>query len=156
VERNREMTTEHQATQEEQAYGQLLDEMWELLSEPARAIVREAQATAYAARLVCTNAFQWDVEYGEARERMGTAAASLTDREHKLLAKLWRAALVAAASVDSEDFETLVGYGVYRGNLHRYYRMTSSMIEDTLQERSFAEYREKIICRDQELPENPF
>lgn len=154
------MTTErqgkHQGTQEERAYGRLLDEVWEVLSEPARTVLREAQSAAYATNLMTNYSFQPE-EFDEAMEKMHVAAAELTDREHKLLARLWRAALGAAASVDPEDFEPLAGYRVYRGGLHHYYRMTSAMIEKTLEERGLAGYREEGVHRDQEwLPEIPF
>lgn len=150
------MTTEHQATQEEKAYWRLLDEIWEKLSEQARAVFREAQSAAYATHLVHNYCFQWHIEYDEAMDKMRLAAVELTDHEHKLLAKLWRAALVAAAAVDSEDFETLAGYRVYRGDLHQYYRMTSGMIERTLQERRLAEHQKEFDHRDQEwFPEIP-
>jgi hypothetical protein len=126
-----------------------------MLSEPARAVFGEAQSAAYATFLVRNYCFQPE-EYDEAMEKMSVAAAGLSDREHKLLAKLWRAALVAAATVDSEDFETLAGYRVYRGDLHHYYRMTAGMIERTLQERRLAEHRKEFDHRDQEwLPEIP-
>jgi hypothetical protein len=68
-------------------------------------------------------------------ERMRSAGAEITDHEHELLARLRRSALAAAASVDSEDFETLAGYGVYSGDVHWYYRMCSGMVERILQER---------------------
>jgi hypothetical protein len=126
------MTTEHQPTQEEKAYGQFLDETWETLSAPARIIIGEAQSAAYAASIAQGYCFQWHFEYDEAMDRMRLAATELTDREHKVLAKLCHAALAAATSLDSEDVETPAGYRVYRGHLHSYYKMLSSMVEDTL------------------------
>jgi hypothetical protein len=77
--------------------------------------------------------FQWHFEYDEAMDKMCLATVGLTDGEHKLLAKFWRAALAAAASIDSEDFESLAGFGVYSGNVHLYYRMVSGMVENILQ-----------------------
>ena len=136
------MTTEHQATQEEKAFGQFLDEIWEVLSEPARALIGEAQSAAYAGNLVHNYCFQPE-EYDEAIEKMCLAAARLTEREHELLAKLWRAALAAAASIDSDDFETHAGHKVCSGNLHYYYRMLSSMIEKTLQARKADDRRKE-------------
>jgi hypothetical protein len=126
------MTTEHQTTREEKAYGRLLEEMEDMLSEAARTILSEAQSAAYALCMVYHYAFQFE-EYDEAIEKMRLAAAKLTDSEHQLLAKIWRGALAAAASVDADDYETLAGYRAYSGDLHRYYRMVSGMIEDTLQ-----------------------
>jgi hypothetical protein len=147
------MTTEHQATQQEKAYNQFGEEIWEELSEPARTLIGEAQSAAYAAHMVCNYCFQWDIEYDEAWEKMRLAAAKLTEREHKLLAKLWRVALAAAASIDPDDYETLVGDRVYRGDLHSYYRMFSSMVEGTLWEKIIAEDRKKIAESKPEDPE---
>ena len=62
------MTTEHQITLEEEAYWQLLDEIWEKLSEPARAVIEEAQSAAHAAYMVRGYCFQWHFEYDEAME----------------------------------------------------------------------------------------
>jgi hypothetical protein len=144
------MTSEHQATQEERAFDQLLDEQWGLLSEAGRTVFIEAEGAAYAAFMVSTYSFDWPFECDEAFEKMRLAAAELTDREHKLLATFWRAALSAAASIDSEDFETLTGYRVYRVHLHRYYRMFSEMIEDVLEEK----WLEKLEAeREKELAE---
>jgi hypothetical protein len=108
------MTREHQVTPEEEAYGQLLDETWEMLSEPAHTVMGEAQSAAYAANMVRSYCFQPE-EYEQTMEKMRLTTAELSNRECELLAKLWRAALAAAASIDSEDFETLAGYRVYSG-----------------------------------------
>jgi hypothetical protein len=140
------VTTKHQRTREEEAYGQLLEEIWEKLSEPAHAVLGEAQSAAYAENMVRSYCFQPE-EYEETLEKMRLAAAKLTEREHKLLANLWRAALAAAASIDSEDFETLAGYRVYRGDLHRYYRMLSGMVEDILEEK-MSEKREAELQKE--------
>ncbi len=155
------MTTEHQMTPEEEAYDQLLHEIWEGLSEQARTLVREAQRAAYAAHMVRSYCFQWDIEYDETTDRMRLAATGLTDREHKLLAKLWHLALAAAASVDANDYETLTGHRVYRGNLHSYYRMLSGMIEEVLGEilleRREAEIRQQLAEREPEdISDLPF
>ena len=86
-------------------------------------------------------------------ENMRLGAACITDSVNELLAKLWRAALAAAASIDPAD-ETLVGHKVNLGNLHRYYRMFSGMVEEILQERmilqqkKYAELKEKIAERE--------
>lgn len=150
------MTTEHLATQEEKAYEQLLDEIWEMLSEPARTVIGEAHSAAYAANMVRSYCFQPE-EYDEAMEKMHSAGAEITDREYKLLAKLWRSALSAAASIDSEDFETLAGYGVYSGNLHWYYRMLSGMIEETLREKKEAVLQKKMAEQEPEdISDIPF
>ena len=140
------MTIEHQATPEEEAYGRLLDEIWGMLSEPARAVLREAHSAAYAANMVHSYSFGPE-EYEEAMQKMRYAAAELTDRELELLAKLWRAALAAAASIDPDD-ETVVGHKVDRGNLHRYYRMFSGMVEEILQEKKIAELHKEMAERE--------
>jgi hypothetical protein len=138
------MTPEHQATPEEEAYGRVLDETWEMFSGAARTIIEEAQSAAYAENLVRSYCFQPE-EYEEAMEKLRLAAAKLSNRECQLLANLWRAALAAAASIDSEDFETLAGYRVYSGNLHWYYRMLSGMVEKILQEKKGAELQKKVV-----------
>jgi alkylhydroperoxidase family enzyme len=143
------MTPEHRATPEEKAYGRVLDETWEMSSEAARTIIGEAQSAAYAANMVRSYCFQPE-EYDEAMEKMRLAAAKLSDRERELLAKLWRAALAAAASIDSEDFETLAGYRVYSGDLHWYYRMLSGMVEKILEEKRLAELQKEHAEREPE------
>jgi hypothetical protein len=150
------MTTEHQATREEEAYGRLLEEIWGKLSEPARTILKEAHSAAYAENMVRSYCFQPE-EYDEALEKMRLAAAKLTEREQKLLAKLWRAALTAAASIDADNFETLAGYRVYQGDLHWYYRTASGMVERTLEEKKLAELRKESAEREPvDLSDVPF
>ncbi len=145
------MKTEHQFTREQEAYERFLDEIWEMLSVPARAMIEEAQSTAYAAHMVRSYCYQPE-EYDEAMDRMRLAAAGLTDRERELLAKLWHLALAAAASVDANDYETLTGYRVYRHNLHWYYRMSSGMVEEVLgeilREKREAEIRKELAERE--------
>jgi hypothetical protein len=151
------MITEHQTTLEEEAYRRLQDEIWEKLSESARAVIQEAQSAAYAANMVHNYCFQWHFEYDEHMDKMRLAAVGLTDGEHKLLAKFWRAALAAAASIDSEDYESLAGYRVYSGNVHSYYRMLSGMVEDILEEKRTGELRDEIARREPEdLTDLPF
>jgi hypothetical protein len=127
------VTTKHQRTREEEAYGQLLDEIWEKLSEPAHAVLGEAQSAAYAEHMVRSYCYQPE-EYEEAMERMRLAAAELTDRDLKLLAEFVRAALSACASIDPFDNDTLIGYRVYGADLHWYYRTTSAMVRNILYE----------------------
>ncbi len=149
------MTPEYQATPEEEAYGRLLDETWEKLSEPAHNVIEEAQSAAYAANMVHSYCFQPE-EYDEAMEKMRLAAAGLSDRECELLAKVWSAALATAASIDPSD-ERLVGYQVVGGDLHWYYRMLSGMIEKTLQEKEAVELQKKVAEREEDdISEIPF
>jgi hypothetical protein len=138
------MTNEHRTTPEEEAYGRILNEKWETLSEAARTVVSEARTTAYGAFMVHNYNFQGPIEYGEAMEKMRLAAVELTEDECRLLSKIWHAALAAAASVDADDFESLAGYRVYSGDLHRYYRMLSGMIEEILQEKKFEEAQREL------------
>jgi hypothetical protein len=135
------MPTEHQELQEEVTYVRLYEEQKEMVSEAARTILAEAESAAYAENLVHNYCFQ-PQEYDEAIEKMRHTAAALTNRDRKLLAKLWRAALAAAASIDSDD-ETPAGHKVDRGNVHWYYRMLSGMVEKILEEKKIAELREK-------------
>ena len=150
------MTPEHRTTPEEEAYGNFLHETWEMLSEAAHTVIEEAQSAAYADNMVRSYCFQPE-EYDEAMEKMRVAAAELSDRECERLAKFWRTALAAAASIDSEDFETLVGYRAYSGNLHRYYRMLSGMVEQTLQKKRFVDLQNEIAQREPEdISDIPF
>jgi len=135
------MTPEYQITPEEEAYVQFLDKTWEMLSEPAHTVIEEAQSAAYAANMVHNYCFQPE-EYDEAMEKMRLAAAKLSDRECELLAKLWRAALAATASIDPSD-KRLVGYKVDGGNLHWHYRMLSGMVEKILEEKRLAELQKE-------------
>jgi hypothetical protein len=137
------MTTEHQKTQQEKAYIQFLKEYWEVLSEQARTLISWAETTADAVHMNRNYSFQWPEEYDEAMARMRLAAAILTERDQELLAKLWRAALAAAASIDPHDFSTPAGYRVCRGDFHYYYEMVSGMVKSVLQEKNIAELRKK-------------
>ena len=143
------MTSEHQTTQEEKAYGRLLNEREDMLSEAVRTMLSEAQSAAYAECMVHNYCFQPE-EYDEAIEKMSLAAAKLTDSEHQLLAKIWRAALAAAASVDADDYESLAGYRVYSGDLHYYYRMVSSMVERTLQAKKHDDFQKELAEQESE------
>ncbi len=127
------MTTECQMTPEEEAYGRILEEKEEMLSEVACNILAEAESVAYAEYMVRNYCFQPE-EYDEAMEKMRLAAAKLTDWDRELLAELVRAAKAAAASIDPDD-ATPAGRGVYLGYFHHYYKMVSDMVEYTLQGR---------------------
>lgn len=122
--------SEHSKTPAEEPFDGLIDESWNALSESARCVIKEAHLAADTPHLVSNVCFQPE-EYEEAEEKMRLAAADVTDQECELLMELARRA-IAAASVDLFDEDTLVGYGTYRRDLHKYYRMVSDMIEDTL------------------------
>jgi len=150
------MKTEHQTTREEEAYWRHFEEKEMKLSEAARTVLGEAESAAYAEHMVRSYCFQPE-EYEEAMEKMRLAATKLTDHECELLAQLWRAALAAAASIDADDFETLAGHRVYSGDLHYFYRLSSSMVEKILQEKKHAEFQKEIAERDPaDLPDPPF
>jgi hypothetical protein len=150
------MNTEHQTTREEEAYCRLLEEAKSEFSEAAGIFIRKAQLAAYAMNMVRSYCFQPE-EYDEAMENMRLAATQLTGRESELLATLWRAALAAAASIDADDFDVLVGHKVYRGDLHYYYRMVSLMVERTLEEKELAELRKESEEQGPvDLPDPPF
>jgi hypothetical protein len=137
------MTLEHQTTREVTAYQRIVEENLEMLSEAARTIAGEADLAAYTENLIHNVIFGAE-DYYEAMEKMCLAAAGLTVRDRKILTKLWRAALAAASSIDPDDYEAPVGDRVYRENLHQYYRMVSSMVEESLQAKSIAEIQKKI------------
>ncbi len=135
--------TELQKTREEKAYWRLLEEKEAMLSETVRIILSEAESAAYKAHMVHNYSFAPE-EYEEAMEQMRRAAAELTDRECALLATLWRAALAAASSLDPYDFETFAGFRVYQGDLYRYYRMFSGMIEEVVWEKKLVDFRKEM------------
>lgn len=127
------MTTETQTTSEVEAYNRLLEKEKEMLSRTALTILNEAKVEAYKRNLCRNYAYQLE-EYDEAMEWMRLAATKLTEQDCKGLAKLWRAALAAAASIDPDD-RTPAGPKVGWGDVHWYYRMVSSMVEEILQEK---------------------
>lgn len=139
------MNNEYQVTPEAKAFRRLVSEHWESLSDPARTVLEEAHLTAHLYYMVSTYNFEVPGKFDRAIDRMHHAAAMITDREHKVLVEVWRAALTAAASVDPEDFETLVGRRAYAADLHGYYRMLSSMVETVLQEKRSAELEKAFL-----------
>lgn len=146
------MTNEPQtkATPEEKAYERLLNEKGDLLSKPAHVLLAEAYSAAYAAHMISSHCYQPE-ECEEAMENMRSAGAEVTDHDLKLLSKIWRAALSAAASIDPEDFETPAGpRRAYRGNLHCHYRMLSGMVEDIWLERTLELQKKEA----EQAPEN--
>ncbi len=153
------MTTEYHVTPEERAFDHLIGEQWGALTEEARAVLKQANWAAYAECMVRNYCFS-EEEYEEATEKMCIAAAGLTDREHKVLARIRRAALDAASSLDSEDFETPAGFRVHPGDVHQYYRMLSDMVKYALQNKrrpeDVTELQKKLALRtpadDDDLP----
>jgi hypothetical protein len=147
IEKEQKMTTEYQPLREPLACERLLADIAEVLSEAACTIVREALNTAYSANLAHNHCFQPE-EYEEAMEKLQLAAPQLTGRDCELLAKVWRAALAAAAYFDPKD-RTPIFRGVDRRDLHWYYRMLSSMVEVILQEKEMAEHKKESTEREQ-------
>jgi hypothetical protein len=130
---------ERYATPEEDTCERLIKDSWEELTEPARTMLAEADAAAYADNLVHNYCFQPE-EYEEAAESLYHAALETTERDCEILAKIWRVALAAAASIDPAD-ETPAGHKINRGDVH-YYRMFSRMIEEALQEKDHPSLRD--------------
>jgi len=127
------------ATPEEDTCERLIKDSWEELTEPARTMLQEAHAAPYAVYLVHNYCFQPE-EYEEAAESLYHAALETTERDCEILAKIWRIALAAAASIDPVD-ETPAGHKINRGDVHYYYRMFSTMIEEALQEKDHPSLR---------------
>ena len=126
------MTHEYRPTPQEEAFADVMEVGRNKLSEPARTIVAEAGSAAYAENLVHTCAYQ-PQEYEEAMEKMRIAASKITEEDRRLLTEIVRAGKAVAASIDPDD-ETPAGHKVYRGNVHWYHSMASSMVEEILQE----------------------
>ena len=146
------MTALHQMTSEERAYEQLLDEQSESLSEAALEVLRGAYSVAYSYYMVHNISFgPPDAE--EIMEIVYPLAADLTDHDCRRLARIWCAALAAAASVDPYDHETLVQHRVYRADLHGFYRMWSGLVEDVLESKKEAD-RQQEADRQNELAES--
>src|SRR4051812_39529251 len=125
------MTTDPRMTREQEACWGLVDEISLKLSEAAQIVFDEAQSAAYVWNI--NFMYASPEEYEEAMDNMRQAAVDLPERDCELLGKLWRAALGAAASIDPND-RTPARHNVDMGAVHRYYRMTSSMIEQILEE----------------------
>ena len=147
------MTSYHRMTPEEDAYGRLLDENWEELSEAARTIVREATGMSCGVNLT-GNILYDPQDYDEAMEKLSAVAAQLTGRDRELLMEFTRRVLVASASVDLFDGKTLVGRGVYIRSVHYFYRMVGDMIERTLHKEFEREWLAKQEPRD--ISDAPF
>lgn len=124
-------TNAYKPTQEEEALGRLLEVNKDTLSSAARILLEEAKTAAYALNLASNYSFQPE-EYDEALQKMRLAAAVLTVRDRDLLAELVDAGKAAADSIDPDD-ETPAGHKVRRGDVHWYYEMASSMVEEILQ-----------------------
>jgi hypothetical protein len=135
-EEQRKMATEYQATPEEEAYGRLLEEKWELLSEAARTMANEARLAAYATYMVHGYCGFQQEEYEEAMEKMRRAAAELVGHDHEILLEIVGATKAAAASIDQGD-RTPAGYKVDRGDIHWYYKMVSGMLEESISNELF-------------------
>ena len=135
------MITKYQKTPQEEAYWRLVGEKREMLSDAAYDVYRQAQVTAFAANLDPYYNFQ-PREYNDAMEKMLRAADELTGRDRDLLAKLARAALTAAASIDPANEDKHLTHGVYVGDLHRYYRMLSNMVEAILLETTLEKHED--------------
>ncbi len=149
-----EMKNAYRETPEEEAYWRLLDENWAKISESARTVIRTAHGTAGAEHLV-RNEVLGKEEYDEIITCMRRAAAKLTDRECKLLAKLSRVALASAVSIDPDD-ETPAGFRIVRGDDHYFFEMVSDMVEGALREKGVEEGRKAVEREPEDYDEIPF
>ncbi len=146
------MATYHEMTQEEEAFGRFYDENEDKLSPAAHNLKEEAGGAAYNEYLAYGYCYQ-PSEYEMACENMRVAAAQLTDLDLELLKQLVRRTLIAAASIDPFDEETLVGYRVYRRNLYQYYDMAARMIRHALYEEIYRRhFAEQDPIDESELP----
>lgn len=122
----------HEITLEQKAYKAMLDKKVEKLSEAGESILGEADSAALATNLVSWYCYQPE-EYDEAMERMRLAATRITQQDHEILTEIVQAGFLAALSVDPND-RTPAPYGVGWGAYHWYYRMSSGMVDEVLQD----------------------
>jgi hypothetical protein len=125
-------THEVEITPEEDAFGKLLKESEEVLSEAARTLFGETYIASYALYLSYNYSFGPE-DYEDAIQKMRLEASRLTDRDREYLAAMVRACEAAASSIDPND-QTPAGYRVCRGDVHRRYQMMSYMVDDVLQD----------------------
>ena len=130
------VTIDYQVTPEEETYGRLLDERWEMLSGAARTMVSEAQLAAYATYMVHSYCGFQQEEYEDTMEKLRHAAAKLVGQDREILSKIVDATKAAAASIDEGD-KTPAGYKIDRGDVHRYYKMVSGMLGESISDELF-------------------
>jgi hypothetical protein len=136
------MATEYEKTQEESTFDQILWEELESLSEAARAALQQAHEVADKVWMSDWYSYQTE-EYQDDMKAMRRSAADITGEDCEGLTKIWRSALAAAASVDPYDYETIVGWRTYRGQLHEHYKMFSRLVEDFESDKRIEELRKK-------------
>ena len=144
------MPTEHHRRPWQEAFDWLYEEQWEMLSAAAQTLLDEAEEAADTYALI-HNVSHNPEDYDEVMEKMRIAATEITGRDRELLAKLWRAALAVAASIDPDDETPAPDITSWR-DVHWYYRSISGMIEEILREKKFAELREEVAKREPEYP----
>jgi hypothetical protein len=133
------MSAERHITRKENDARLRTEEAGEVLSRAANLTVVDARKAAYAADAAQDLNFSPE-EYDRAVEKMRLAAAELTDRERVLLARLWRAVLATAASMNTFTERSLSAYYEARQEeYHRYHRVLSGMVEETLQKRGIVD-----------------
>jgi hypothetical protein len=145
------MTTRHQETPQERTFYQLIDEGGESLSEAAQTVVGHALLIAYTEYRINSLTYVPQGYEDDHMKTMRSAAAELTEHDCEGLAKIWRAALAAAASIDPYDYETLVGWREYPADLYRFYRMVSSKVEEVESETRRAEFRKKMLTEHEPI-----
>ena len=116
---------------EEKAFGALLDEKRDQISEAARGLVELAVGCSYVHNLCRNYAFQPE-EFYVAEHNMLHLVYALTEHDREALAEVAQAAKAASDSLDKGDFETSAGFRICIADLHYYYAVTSGMIEDAL------------------------
>jgi hypothetical protein len=129
-------------TTEEEALGEVVALNKEVLSEAARTLLDEASLAACKMHLAHSYSF-CPAEYEEIMQKMCLEATRLTDRDREHLAKIVRAGKAAASSIDPDD-ETPAGYRYWRGDLHWYYEMISSMVDEVLQDARWVEVTRRL------------
>ncbi len=123
--------TKYVETTEEKAFGALLDEKRDEITEAARGLVGIAADCSHSYNLCRTYAFQPEELY-MAEHNMLHLAYALTEHDREVLAEVAQAARVASDSLDKDDFETPAGFRICIADLHHYYAMISETVEQAL------------------------
>src|SRR5215208_3429923 len=125
------MTTEYKMTTEEKAFGALLDEKRNEVTEAARGLFGIAEDCAYAYNLCRNYAFQPE-EFYMADHNMLHLTYALTEHDREFLAEVVQAGRVASDSLDKDDRETPAGFRICIADLHHFYTMVCEMVEKAL------------------------
>jgi hypothetical protein len=140
----------YRESKEQLAYGRLLDKKQHMLSPAAHYVLEQARSEGGTAFGTTNYRFQ-PQKYREAAKKMGRVTDELTGEDRVLLSKIARAALVAAASLDTDDPDKCVWERAWLGKLYWMYRTEANMLGDVLREKVAEEHR-KATGRDSEAP----